>query len=97
VHDAPHYAHCGHSAHVVCVRWDADGDKAVSVGGRDRAVFIWRLARSEAKDRTETLSLDVGIDEGQFWRPSPVAIRGSQSSKVAVVYKREVPGHSAWR
>jgi microtubule-associated protein-like 6 len=34
-----------HSSHVMNVRWLAGGDRCVSVGGRDRAVVQWRLAR----------------------------------------------------
>ena len=39
-----------HSSHVMNVRWLAGGDRCVSVGGRDRAVVQWRLAREAAKE-----------------------------------------------
>lgn len=44
---APHHAHAGHSSHVLCVRWSAGQRYVVSVGGKDRAVFQWRLTRGE--------------------------------------------------
>lgn len=43
VEDAPHRAYSGHSAHVTCVRFSADGARLVSVGGADRAAFQFRV------------------------------------------------------
>ncbi|CAG9462117.1 unnamed protein product [Pedinophyceae sp. YPF-701] len=37
----------GHSAHVLCARFSACGKRVLSVGGRDRAVFQWRLVRRD--------------------------------------------------
>lgn len=76
---APHYAHPGHSAHVTCVRWSACGRRAVSVGGADRAVFLWRTADVRAPAAAAPVdtpwAADPGVDVGCFWRPSPVAPR----------------------
>ena len=43
VEDAPHRAYSGHSAHVTCLRFSADGRRLVSVGGADRSAFQFRL------------------------------------------------------
>lgn len=37
--------YAGHSAHVVGVRFSADGTRVVSVGGRDRAAMQWEVLR----------------------------------------------------
>lgn len=37
----------GHSAHVTNVRWMADGNKLISIGGADHAAFVWRLEESK--------------------------------------------------
>eukprot|EP00892_Ulva_mutabilis_P006774 jgi/Ulvmu1/4469/UM002_0194.1 len=42
VDGAPHWAHCGHSSHVTCVRWNARGSHAISTGGKDHGVFVWK-------------------------------------------------------
>ena len=41
VEDAPRRAKRGHSAHVACVRWNAEDRYVLSAGSRDRAMFLW--------------------------------------------------------
>ncbi|GFH33025.1 WD_REPEATS_REGION domain-containing protein, partial [Haematococcus lacustris] len=52
VKHAPALRYGGHSSHVMCVRWAADESFAVSVGGRDRCVFQWRLVPSSTPPST---------------------------------------------
>ena len=40
---APRFCGIGHSSHVMSVRWSPDEKRVYSVGGRDRAIFQWRL------------------------------------------------------
>ncbi|GMH44987.1 hypothetical protein BSKO_12944 [Bryopsis sp. KO-2023] len=48
--NAPSAIYGGHSSHVMNVRWSSDERYVVSVGGRDRSVFQWRVAaRKEEK------------------------------------------------
>lgn len=74
---APHYAHRGHCSHVMGVRWSSCSRYAVSVGGKDRTVFLWRLApaRQETKRTPSTppWASDPGMEVGCFWKPSPVS------------------------
>jgi microtubule-associated protein-like 6 len=68
----------GHSSHVMNVKWLADERWAVSVGGRDRAVFQWRLvppltqqekaARRLAEQQVPLVPCD---QEGLVWQPAP--------------------------
>lgn len=44
VQHAPALCYPGHSSHVTGVRWARDESYAISVGGRDRCIFQWRLA-----------------------------------------------------
>ena len=50
VDEAPHRRCAGHSSHVMCVRASPCGRWAVSVGGKDRAVFQWRFAEVRKKE-----------------------------------------------
>lgn len=43
VEDAPHRAYRGHSSHVLGVRFNANDTTVCSVGGRDWAIFQFRL------------------------------------------------------
>jgi microtubule-associated protein-like 6 len=43
VEDAPHRAYRGHSSHVMCVRFSGDGQLVCSAGGKDYAMFQFRL------------------------------------------------------
>ena len=53
---APCERHAGHSSHVTNVRWLLGGERCVSVGGHDRAVFQWSLQRAtQRKDDARTL------------------------------------------
>ena len=50
-----------HSSHVMNVRWLAGGDRCVSVGGRDRAVVQWRLAREPKPQDSWDRHLDLHL------------------------------------
>ena len=45
VENAPHRAYRGHAGHVTMVRFNCDGTRVVSAGGRDRAAFQFSLRR----------------------------------------------------
>ncbi|KAK9828859.1 hypothetical protein WJX72_002429 [[Myrmecia] bisecta] len=47
----------GHSAHVMGVRFNADGSRVISVGGHDRSVFQWRVVQTDDCLDTEINSL----------------------------------------
>ena len=42
---APRRTSKGHSSHVMNVRFTADEKRVVSVGGKDRAIFQWRMVK----------------------------------------------------
>lgn len=42
---APHYRYAGHSSHCVAAAFLGDGQTAVTTGGRDASVMVWRLVR----------------------------------------------------
>lgn len=46
---APRGSYKGHSSHVMNVRWTADEKRVISVGGKDRAVFQWRVCPRRAE------------------------------------------------
>ena len=76
VEDAPGHMYGGHSSHVMNVRWSADETFAVSVGGRDRGVFQWRLVHPpspEEQQRQLRSQQQVGmvpLDKGRLlWGP----------------------------
>mmetsp|Transcript_20952 Transcript_20952/g.63838 ORF Transcript_20952/g.63838 Transcript_20952/m.63838 type:complete len:1077 (-) Transcript_20952:92-3322(-) len=46
---APHRAYKGHSAHVMNVRFSKDERYVVSVGGNDKGVFLWEMAKPKRK------------------------------------------------
>ena len=46
VQHAPHHAYAAHSAHVMNVRFNRDEDLVVSVGGNDKAVFLWAVVKA---------------------------------------------------
>ena len=48
--DAPSRAYCGHSSHVMGVRFSADDKYVVSAGGKDRALLQWRTQYVAAWD-----------------------------------------------
>lgn len=55
VEDAPHRAYRGHSSHVMCARFNADDTLLCSAGGKDRAIFQFRLIRIEPDPVDEPL------------------------------------------
>ncbi|GFR46990.1 hypothetical protein Agub_g8644, partial [Astrephomene gubernaculifera] len=79
VQSAPAREYGGHCSHVMNVRWGADETYAVSVGGKDRAVFQWRLlhppapAASPGRAALPTPWAQVD-EEGIMWAPP----RGAQ-------------------
>lgn len=72
---APHFSHCGHASHVTCVRWCGCGTAAVSVGGKDRAVFLWRSVDAEPPAQLPAVvtpwAPDPGQELGLFWKATP--------------------------
>ncbi|KAG2444303.1 hypothetical protein HXX76_001060 [Chlamydomonas incerta] len=71
---APAHVYGGHCSHVMNVRWAADESYAVSVGGKDRAVFQWRVVRQTARERhTVEAPWDKKDDKGLIWAAPPSA------------------------
>ncbi|KAL6747740.1 WD40-repeat-containing domain protein [Haematococcus lacustris] len=93
VKHAPALRYGGHSSHVMCVRWAADESFAVSVGGRDRCVFQWRLVPSSTPPSTffghQPLA-PVGADGIVFRVPE-----ASPAAKVSNVKGRSGPAPAA--
>lgn len=53
VEDAPHRAYRGHCSHVMCVRVNYNDQRVCSVGGKDRAVFQFKLVQLAAEPEPE--------------------------------------------
>ena len=68
VDEAPAKTYRGHSSHVTNVRWSPDGERAVSVGGKDRAVFQWRLVDDAPRRARERAARARGAAEAP-WAP----------------------------
>lgn len=62
----------GHSSHVACVRFSADGRRVLSVGGLDRAAFQWRVV-----DRVKSHDGDAVEGDGGLGRAAG-AVVGAQ-------------------
>jgi hypothetical protein len=60
----------------MCVRWASCGHRAVSIGGKDRTVFLWHVAPAHQAPIQHPLTPpwapDPGVEAGCFWKPSPV-------------------------
>lgn len=76
VEDAPGHVYGGHSSHVMNVRWSLDERYAVSVGGKDRAVFQWQVvlrASPQEQQRLQQAQQQVPWapldDKGVLWGP----------------------------
>jgi microtubule-associated protein-like 6 len=50
IQDAPHRAYRGHSSHVMCVRFNADDSLVCSTGGKDWAMFQFRVVPVDVAD-----------------------------------------------
>lgn len=71
---APRRVCKGHSSHVMNVRFTGDERRAISVGGKDRAIFQWRLvAALEQPDEYRVRAPYAPMDEGDpvYWQPVP--------------------------
>jgi microtubule-associated protein-like 6 len=80
----------GHSSHVMNVKWLADERWAVSVGGRDRAVFQWRLVppltqgeKAARRLAEQQVSLEPCDQEGLVWQPAARAVGGLCAQRAA--------------
>jgi len=59
----------GHSSHVTNVRFTADGNYLISVGGHDKSIFQWRYNNDkEAKEEIATIAedKDLVVDESSL-------------------------------
>lgn len=82
----------GHSAHVTGIRFSPDNTWVVSVGGRDRAVFQWRLVPGVPKAEAKRKLLDNFVYERPEVRRETE--RGPQTSRctAAVFGWMHLPG-----
>lgn len=96
---APHCPHAGHSSHVTCARWGACGTYAVSVGGRDRSVLVWRVVQRRTVNKHAPVVTpwvpDAGCEAGLYWQPSGEAAPCDRV-QVEAGPGREVPA-GPWR
>jgi microtubule-associated protein-like 6 len=79
IEDAPHRAYRGHSSHVMCVRWSADDAYVASVGGKDWAMFQFKVAALEEQGAAAAAKR-AGNDEGSgqmVWGPLDSTGEGS--------------------
>lgn len=58
---APHRAYRGHSSHVMCVRFNADDSLLCSAGGKDWALFQFRVVPA---DPAEVAAAGGGVAAG---------------------------------
>ena len=56
--DGPHVTGRGHSANVQNVKFNKTDEYLISVGGKDRAVFQWRVASGRAHKRVQAIPGD---------------------------------------
>jgi echinoderm microtubule-associated protein-like 6 len=80
VQHAPAHVYGGHSSHVMNVRWSADSQYAVSVGGKDRAVFQWRVVREVKKAAPGGLKAPWAVldNRGVVYGPPPAAANAAR-------------------
>ena len=73
IEDAPHRAYRGHSSHVMGVRWSADDAYVASVGGKDWAMFQFKVAAAEEQVAAAAAAAKrLGDEEGSgqmVWGP----------------------------
>lgn len=75
VQDAPAREFKGHCSHIMNVRFSQDMTYAVSVGGKDRGVFQWKMVLPQKPSRFET-DLPWGAfqpmdKDGVIWAAKP--------------------------
>ncbi|GIL85815.1 hypothetical protein Vretimale_19546 [Volvox reticuliferus] len=76
VQHAPAHVYGGHCSHVMNVRWSADETYAISVGGKDRAVFQWRIVQQPVQEHKPLSTPWAQVDDkGLLWGP-PGAVSG---------------------
>lgn len=64
---AQSFTYRGHSSHVMNIRWSADENVVVSVGGKDRAIFQWEVNSTAPKPDVKEAEM-MPIDEhGIVW------------------------------
>ena len=80
VGQAPSKIFRGHSSHVTSVRWSPDGAHAVSVGGKDRAVFQWRLTNSARQRREEKAARAKGTTDTPWAQPDDTCVLRARPS-----------------
>ncbi|RLN68841.1 hypothetical protein BBJ28_00002720 [Nothophytophthora sp. Chile5] len=75
----------GHAAHVTNVRWSPNDSYAVSVGGNDRCVFVWKHEKQlkgaeddgiRLPERVESGSASLGLISGRVDDPLEMAAFG---------------------
>lgn len=73
---APRRTFHGHSSHVMNVRWTADEKRVLSVGGKDRAVFQWRVVPVKAEANEYRVRAPFSGDEPEPAAAPPQQQRG---------------------
>jgi len=96
VQHAPAHTYGGHSSHVMNVRWGLDQSFAVSVGGRDRCVFQWKVMR-DVPEPPKLAYNYVQLDKnGLAWvDPNIVEQRRQQQQQQAQQQQHGVAGPAA--
>ncbi|KAG2487374.1 hypothetical protein HYH03_013944 [Edaphochlamys debaryana] len=88
VQGAPAHVYRGHCSHVMNVRWGSDETYAVSVGGKDRCVFQWRVVRQAPKQPQQMYVPWAQVDDkGLVWAEPP-----QQHQRAAAAAARGSPG-----
>lgn len=68
VKNAPADVYGGHSSHVMNVKWSCNGEYVVSVGGRDRSVFQWKVHITSPHQKQDVSSPMRPLDaKNMFW------------------------------
>mmetsp|Transcript_34365 Transcript_34365/g.76299 ORF Transcript_34365/g.76299 Transcript_34365/m.76299 type:complete len:1172 (-) Transcript_34365:306-3821(-) len=96
VEDAPHRAYRGHSSHVMCVRFNCNDALVCSVGGRDRAIFQFRVVELRPDDPPPAAPQPVwgpldSTGRNWGWTTSPATLTPAAASAAAADGRSQQP------
>eukprot|EP00879_Flechtneria_rotunda_P024837 GHRR01026355.1.p1 GENE.GHRR01026355.1~~GHRR01026355.1.p1 ORF type:complete len:592 (+),score=205.53 GHRR01026355.1:240-1778(+) len=81
IEDAPHRAYRGHSSHVMCVRFNSDDSIVCSTGGKDWAMFQFKVVPVSAGENDVAVGAADGV--GRLRGSAGQGLRGALPSEMA--------------